>query len=66
MKDLNWWLESTDVIEVDLEHRLINKGFDNLNTWYYFANEEGVTAYFRDEKDALSFRLNYINNKLNS
>lgn len=33
--------------------------------WYAVSNDEGIIAYFRDEKDAFAYRLNKINQILN-
>jgi hypothetical protein len=33
--------------------------------WFAVANDEGITSYFGDEKDALRFRLSEINRELN-
>lgn len=33
--------------------------------WFAVVNDEGIIAYFGDEMDALRFRLDYINRKMN-
>jgi hypothetical protein len=33
--------------------------------WYAVANDDGIIAYFRDERSALRFRLSEINRLLN-
>jgi hypothetical protein len=36
-----------------------------LGNWYAVANNDGIVAYFRDEADALGYRLMKINFILN-
>ena len=36
-----------------------------LSGWYAVATNQGIIAYFGDEKEALGFRLNFINRLLN-
>ena len=36
-----------------------------IKDWWAVVNNEGIVAYFGNEKDAYSFRLNKINQILN-
>lgn len=36
-----------------------------IGDWYTVANDNGIIAYFGEEKDAFAFRLNKINQILN-
>ena len=64
MKDLDYYLENITV-EYPLEFPPKHE-FADLTDWYGVANEEGIIAYFGRESDAFRFRLDYINQLLNS
>lgn len=36
-----------------------------MNDWFAIANDDGICAYFNNDKDAFSFRLIKINSILN-
>lgn len=38
---------------------------DGPEGWWAFCNDDGITAYFRDEAAAFRFRLSEINRALN-
>lgn len=68
--DLDYWLDTITVAEVDQDHIDTNKDISGkdlsgLMGWYYVANEHGACAYFGSETDALRFRLAEINRRLN-
>jgi hypothetical protein len=64
-KDLDYYLQEIAVQEVDSDLAINNK-IPNLIGWYAVVNEKGIIAYFGNEKDAFRFRLDYINQLLNS
>lgn len=60
IKDLNYYLDEISVLPPGM--------WDNdfgPKDWYAVCNEDGIIAYFGEETDALRFRLDYINRKLN-
>jgi hypothetical protein len=60
MKTLDELLEDWSVLEPGLW-----KNETGPEGWYAVANDDGIIAYFRDEKDAFAFRLDKINQILN-
>jgi len=38
---------------------------DGPDGWYAVSNDDGIVAYFNNERDAFAFRLNKINQILN-
>lgn len=60
VKDLDYYLQEVTVMEPGLW-----ENEDGPKDWYAVSNEEGIIAYFGKEVDALRFRLDYINRKLN-
>lgn len=72
IEDLDYWLENISVMSCDDMIDNFKKGdrLYNLNEllsgWFSVVNTDGIIAYFAIEKDAFRFRLDYINNKLNS
>jgi hypothetical protein len=67
-RNLDEWLEAVSVHQVDSYLNETNKnGLNALIDWYGVSTDDdgGIIAYFRDEKDAFRFRLDYINRKLN-
>lgn len=68
MKNLNEWLESVQVTEIsDYENKVNNNGLTAVIGWFGVSTDHdgGFIAYFRDEKDAFAYRLDYINTKIN-
>ena len=68
--DLDNLLDKYSVMEIDKYHVEVNKDLSNkelsgLIGWFGVCNDEGVCAYFGEEKDALAFRLMKINMELN-
>ena len=61
-KDLEYYLEE---ISAQFPGQWENEASTVLKDWYAVSNEEGIIAYFGNEMDALRFRLDYINMKLN-
>ena len=60
------WLEEVTVDSVDNYHNETNGGgLSAILGWWYVCDETGVNSYFSKESDALRFRLDYINRKLN-
>lgn len=43
-----------------------NENSKTLRDWYAVASDEGIIAYFTNEKDAYRFRLSEINRELNN
>lgn len=64
-KTLDELLEDVQVQEIDEEIAEINK-IPNLIGWFGVVNDKGIFAYFGEEKDAFRFRLDYINQILNT
>lgn len=62
IKDLEYYLEE---INVNFPGCWKNEYSPILKNWYAVSNEKSIIAYFGSEKEAFSFKLNYINNKLN-
>lgn len=62
MKDIEELLEDISVIFPGVWD---NEQSTTLGDWYAVANDEGIIAYFGNEKDAFMFRLDYINRILN-
>ena len=64
-KDLEWYLQEIQVQEINsIDFEDGHAGY-YLDGWFAVVNEEGICAYFGNETDALRFRLDYINRKLN-
>lgn len=59
-KSLEEWLEAVDVLDPGMWEN--DTGPEN---WYAVANDDGIIAYFGEERDAYRFRLDYINRQLN-
>ncbi len=59
-KDLNYYLENIEVRGPGQWHNQFGP-----KNWYAVTNEAGIIAYFSHEVNALRFRLDYINSKLN-
>ena len=64
-KTLDELLEDVQVQEIDEEVCRINYT-PGLIGWYCVINNHNIIAYFRKEKNALRFRLDYINQILNT
>lgn len=66
-RNLTQWLEAVSVYEVDDDRNDAHHGaLTCLMKWYGVSvGRSGTIAYFRDEKDALRFRLDYINTAMN-
>jgi len=64
IKDLDYYLQEIQVQEVGEELVELNK-IPELIGWFAVVNEDGIIAYFGEEKYAFKFKLDYINNKLN-
>lgn len=60
-------LDETVVAQVDDYHNQTNdKELAGIVGWWYVANrDDGVIAYFSSEREALAYRLFYINRWLN-
>ena len=56
-------LEELENIQVIAPHCWENE--EGPVGWYAVCNEKGIIAYFGDENDAFSFRLHYINMRMN-
>ena len=52
--------------EVQVIEEFENEATGILSGWFAVANNEGIIAYFGNEKDACRFRLDYINQILNT
>jgi hypothetical protein len=60
IKDLDYWLDNVSVMAPGQWNNP-----HGPKKWYAVCNEVGIIAYFVNETDALRFRLDYINRKLN-
>lgn len=60
-KTLKELLESIDVLAPGEWQNEIS----NLLEWWAVVTDDGIIAYFGSERDALRFRLDYINRILN-
>lgn len=58
-------LQEICVGDVDEDHAKLNN-IDGIIGWYYVADLDGVNTYFSREKEALHYRLDFINRILNS
>lgn len=58
-------LDEVQVQEIDEEVSEINNT-NGIIGWFGVANDKGIIAYFGDERDAFRFRLDYINQILNT
>lgn len=64
MKDIDELLEEWAVHYPGMwENELLDSPL--LREWYAVSNNDGIVAYFMDEKDAFRFRLDQINRALN-
>jgi len=69
-RDLDEWLDAvqvdTDVVNCGTEE-IRQPAVKYLDGWCGVSTDDdgGFIAYFRDERDAFAFRLNYINQKMN-
>lgn len=62
--NLNFMLDAVSVAEVDDYHQKLNPG--SPLGWYMVMTDcDSVIAYFSSEKEALRYRLDLINRKLN-
>lgn len=62
-KDLNYLLEEISVMPVDDLDNHADNPF--LQGWYAVTDDQGIVAYFGEEMDAFTYRLDYINSILN-
>jgi len=58
-------LEEVQVQEIDEEVAEMNNT-NGIFGWFAVVNDKGIIAYFGSEKDAFRFRLDYINQILNT
>lgn len=59
-KDIEDWLDSISVLAPGQW-----ENDEGPKDWWAVCNDDGIFAYFGTEVDALRFRLDYINRKLN-
>lgn len=64
VKDLDYYLQEISVMDITIDSPT-GKHCPSLIGWFAVVNEDGIIAYFGEEKYAFKFRLDYINNKLN-
>lgn len=64
-KTLDELLEDVQIQEIDEEVAEMNNTIGIIG-WFGVVNDEGIIAYFGRENDALRFRLDYINQILNT
>ena len=67
IRDLDDWLEAAQVGDIPDTEEAQKPAVEYLAGWWSFSTDDdgGIIAYFRDEVDALNFRLQYINRKMN-
>lgn len=58
-------LEQVQVQEIEEDCAELNNNM-GLIGWFGVVNDEGIIAYFGEERDAFRFRLDYINQILNT
>jgi len=51
--------------EVSVEDPCFRDESGDISTWFGVSDERGIIAYFGSETDALRFRLDLINRRLN-
>lgn len=64
-RSLDELLEDIQIQEIDAEVAEINNT-EGIIGWYGVCNHRGIIAYFGEESDAFRFRLDYINQILNT
>lgn len=65
VSDLQYWLDTIQVTQVEEYHIKLNNLPMNMVDWHYVSDDCGIRAYFPSETDALFFRLALVNAKLN-
>jgi len=64
-----WQVHAPGSWENDNTRALAESGYttshDSIAEWYAVSNDDGIVAYFGNEKDAFRFRLAEINRALN-